>query len=239
MNLTWLDEHLETFVRPVLGSIPSIREIVPGTNLSRWTPDKIRMLHLIWDRIVKLAEDRVILLPGRDVWLFAVIANIKGNHPFEFRKEISGEVARSKILKDTLAHHHCLDTGFRGTVPTNLGIKHWHLIEWHTVARGGEGKKETLKDCYKRIMEHQIFPFNGHMPTFDTLGRLKRKGSPLNCLAGQLEGTLKYWDPGACTYDNMGLAVGLKEQKITVHMDTFSQAAIATRLIGESCLKER
>jgi hypothetical protein len=88
---TWLDEHLETFVRPYLGYIPNLKD-KPSKKSGHadWseilTNEAFYLLYLAWQEAKSRAAGRPILLPGRDVWLLEVIARCEGgNYPTVFR----------------------------------------------------------------------------------------------------------------------------------------------------------
>lgn len=228
---TWLDEHLETFVRPHLGSIPEIDKA--DVNLQKWfEPVTLKCLHAVWKKIKLLAQDRVILLPGRDVWLIEVIARMQDDHPTVFRKEISSCVARSKLLTDDFSKLHCLDTGYRGTVPMELGCEHWHLISWNVGPQ--TNTPEVIRERIKKRAEHQLFPGAPTM-TYGVNGVAQGKYSPIITLAGQLEGCPKYWDRGEVVYDKTHCKPhGIKKQVLFEGI-SFKRAAMLTRFVAESC----
>lgn len=240
---TWLDEHLETFVRPKLGKIPNID--TGAECIKRFTPVTVKCMHAVWKRMTQLAEDRMILLPGRDVWLFKVISGMLDNHPTLFRPEISSCVAKSGLLKDDFSKMHALDTGYSGTVPKSLGVKHWHLLSWGGHIDGFTIPKEP-KALAKHKEPHQVFPAFIWTRYCPKSGAVTHKGSPLAGLASHLEGTPKYWERGIVEFkpgssewslNPAAFAIAIKPQILSIDEPTFIKAAMLTRLIAESCLR--
>lgn len=141
----WLEHHLETFVRPNLKKIPVVTRVAMNDfPLNQWKPVHLKALHATWKEAKKKAKSRQILLAGRDVYLFEVLARLEG-FPTIFRPDISGPVAKAKIVKEDYTQCYLLDTGYAGTVPKALGIENFGLISC-----GGSYNKEQVK--------HQIFP---------------------------------------------------------------------------------
>lgn len=246
----WIDEHLETFVRPHLRSIPDID--MKRDALKPWNPRLIVALHAVWKQTKRLAEGRVILLPGRDVWLFEVLARMEG-WPTIFRQVISSSVARSGLLKEDFSKCHCLDTGFSGSVPKNLKVEHWHLVHWAGYPINGRPGTNPLaarvkdkhrvayfKGAWQRI-EHQVFPYV-QSGVQNPVTNIYTGGSPICSLASVLEGSPKYWERADVEYDppqTYTKAVKIKDQPLFQDMEVFRSAAMLTRLIAESCLIKR
>lgn len=135
MASTWLEEHLETFVRPYLGHIPKVDP--KDWNIQNWTPLRIRALRAIWNQAKVRSGGRPIILAGRDVFLIEVLARLE-NYPTTFRSDISSPTVG--LVKEDYSKYYCLDTGFRGSIPKALKCEAWDLIS-----------------CYSE-KTHQVFP---------------------------------------------------------------------------------
>lgn len=159
----WLDYHLETFVRPVLGLIPDINP--KQSDVMTFNPTKLGYLLELWRAAQLKAKDRMILLPGRDVWLFEVIARLEGFSTI-FKPELSSSV--SQWYKGDLKECFCVDTGYSGSVPRKLKIPNFALVSYSPYPRSPEN-----------VLAHQLLP-DGHKAV-------------VSSLSGYLEGCSKYW----------------------------------------------
>lgn len=148
----WLDEHLETFVRPFLRTIPN-----PDPK-DHWVvafkATHIKALVNVWAEAKKRSKGRQILLAGRDVYLFEVLARLEG-YPTIFRPDISRDTA--KHVKENYKECYLLDTGFQGSVPKALGMEHYDLISF------SGGDKEL----------HQVFPNSSGEPYYSLSSHLE------------------------------------------------------------------
>lgn len=185
---TWLDEHLETFVRPVLGEIPPPLEDPKNTYVQWFSPRTVTLLQAVWERVKVLAGGREILLPGRDVHLLEVLARIEG-FPTIFRPDISGATCSYVKEKQAYKECYCVDTGYAGSVPRTLEIRNYGLMRfssWTYYANprsGGMTKAAESANAVvlKTRLNHQIFPYvRDHN----------------NALPSYLEGMPKYWERG-------------------------------------------
>lgn len=133
----WLEEHLETFVKPHLGSIPDAGKpnqdwigheyAYLGGEAACLTPEILRELKSSWITGKALSKGKPILFPGRDAWLLHVMANMEG-YPTLFRPELSRSVAQSGIIDKTqFTGCFLVDCGSRGTIPNALGIEDYAL----------------------------------------------------------------------------------------------------------------
>lgn len=165
---TWLDVHLNNFVRPYLRCIP---EVEPDNMcIKRFSPKVLIALNLIWNEAKKKAQGRTILLPGRDVFLFEVIARMQGDYPTIFRPEISSAVA--DYVTENYKECFVLDTGYSGSIPKKLGIQNWSLVQYDPLY----SKNALAGDKPFR----QIFPKASRWSIYGSLSSL-------------LEGCPKYW----------------------------------------------
>jgi hypothetical protein len=165
MLSTWLDQHAETFVRPKLGFIPNVD--TKDYNIIQLGSRRLDQLKNVWEAAKKKAGGRMILLPGRDVFLFEVLARME-EFPTIFRPDISTLV--SPYVKEDYTDCYLLDTGYKGTIAKDLKIQNYGLIEFSIYSQ----KPEELKanKAKYQVMESQ------------------------DGLAGVLEGTPKYWQRG-------------------------------------------
>lgn len=114
-SMGWLQNHMETFVKPTLGYIP-----VLDNNYRRvFTSEEMAVVKAMW-KAVKCEARRVgkpILLAGRDVFIFEILARREG-FPTTFRPDISRLTVSH--VKEDYSGHLLFDTGFAGSIPRAL-----------------------------------------------------------------------------------------------------------------------
>lgn len=208
---TWLDEHLETFVRPQLGYIPNVDAKVLSEDywIQEFDNKSLIALNLIWLQTTKLAAGRTILLPGRDVFLFEVVARMLNNYPTVFRSDISYDVAPH--VKEDYTEHFCLDTGYKGSVPKAMKMKHWALVRYDYSTSDATWGNAVAKPKY------QIFP--------------KARSRVYMNLSGSLEGCPKYWTRASVQYDANRKAKAFRQ---TIDGYSFKSAAMLTIHVARS-----
>lgn len=200
MLSTWLDEHLETFVRPVLKKIPNVE---PNPWVNVFTIKKLNIMRGVWVQTKRLAKHKMILLAGRDVFLFEVLARMEGT-PTIFRPEISSSVANAKVIKDDFSDCFLLDTGYKGSVPKALGVPDWRMISYQPYVPATKADLEA----------YQLFP------------RMKRNLG----ITGTLEGCPKYWNIGMVRYDKFYRPIGITQSLADRSM--FNISAILTQHVA-------
>jgi hypothetical protein len=132
----WLDDHIEKFVKPVVGVVPDYKLIKPAdtdnytkmlTGANSIYPG---LLVKLWTEAKRRAAGRTILLPGRDVWLFEVLARLEGTDTI-FRPDISSNavttIAKSDPQKEVFKGCFCVDSCCAGSIPKKLGCADWAL----------------------------------------------------------------------------------------------------------------
>ena len=173
MARDWFDKHLEEFVRPYLKKVPDVDK--KEGYVKEWGPKHVIALLATWKEAKKKSSGRHVLLAGRDVFLFELLARLE-DYPTTFRPDISCNVAQSGLVKEDYTQCYLLDTGFKGTVPKALGISNYSLIK-------ADNYRLTPKEYSEFVAAHQVFPrAKGH--------------STLVTLAGKLEYVYKYWTQG-------------------------------------------
>lgn len=116
--MSWLTKHIDTFVKPILG------ESIPNIGLSYFSSPEKTIIKNVWRSVKKEAMGRVIILPGRDTYIFEILAR-RENYPTLFIPQCS---------IDTVSHitiplnSFLFDTGFRGTIPKTLNCKYFKLM---------------------------------------------------------------------------------------------------------------
>lgn len=123
VRVSWLQTHLEEFVRPVLGFVPSTM----GVPLS-FTSAEMTVIKNCWKSVKKSAKGKVLFLPGRDVFIFEVLAR-RENYPTLFQpgcSRMSVGYFKDKIPEDCFV----FDTGFMGSIPNKLGVKDFQLVSY-------------------------------------------------------------------------------------------------------------
>lgn len=130
--MNWLQEHMEGFVKPRLGYIPS-------EPLKFFTPSDMAAIKNVWRSVKREARGRTILLPGRDVFVFEILAR-REDYPTLFRPDCSRQTV-SYMTIDT-KNMFLLDTGFAGTIPVKLNARKFKLISY----------------CEPNSIQCQVFP---------------------------------------------------------------------------------
>lgn len=212
LSQSWLDDHLETFVRPQLGEVP----VVDPTSswVKTFNPRMLLAMNAVWDKAKRLAKGRVILLPGRDVWLFEVLARVQNDYPTVFRPELSSDVSKSPYAR-SLGFDDCfvLDTGYGGSVPRSMGIAHWSLIAYRPGMPIVRVPERSIR---------QVFP--------------RARQGALGSLSSTLEGSPKYWTRAVMKTDNNGIYTGFA-QTLEGYIP-FKSAAMLTIHVARSAWAE-
>jgi len=65
--MSWLEEHLETFVRPYIKHIPNL-------DTKFFSEDDMRRIKNIWRGVKQRAKGKKLLLTGRDIFVFEILA---------------------------------------------------------------------------------------------------------------------------------------------------------------------
>jgi len=141
---SWLQDHLENFIMPHLlqskfsSSKDQIRDSLARLTYSPvFTICEKTVMKNAWRSMKRHASGKKIILAGRDVWLFEVLAR-REKYPTLFLPNCSRASVRDIALDET--ENSCLfDTGFIGSIPRALNIEDFKLFS-------------------SRINEKQIFP---------------------------------------------------------------------------------
>lgn len=114
----WLQTHLEEFVKPVLGFIPTTGK----DDTHFFSSQEMTIIKNMWRSVKREARrtGKPLLLAGRDVFVWEVLAR-RENFPTVFRPEIS-RLTASHITED-YSKHFLFDTGFMGSIPSALRCK--------------------------------------------------------------------------------------------------------------------
>lgn len=118
----WLHKHLETFVKPYLGFIP------PDSAAPHFTRAEMTVIKNCWKSAKACAMGKKILLTGRDVFVFEILARREGYPTFFLPQCSRASVAAIKI--DNKEEVFLFDTGFVGSIPAALEIKNFKLLSY-------------------------------------------------------------------------------------------------------------
>lgn len=128
--MTWLTMHIEEFIKPVLG------EEFNTEPLGYFTPEEMTVIKNAWRSMKKQADHKQIFLPGRDVFIFEILARREG-YPTIFIPECSRATvdALAVSLGKSIRDCYMFDTGFAGSIPAAIGTKRFNMLSHHL--RGG------------------------------------------------------------------------------------------------------
>lgn len=120
--MSWLETHIEEFVEPVIGE-SNARTLEP---LNYFFPEELSVIKNTWRSVKKAAEGKPICLPGRDVFVFEVLAQ-REKYPTLFVPECS-RLTVDHIKIENLEEYFLFDTGFAGSIPRGLGVKEFKMM---------------------------------------------------------------------------------------------------------------
>ncbi len=176
----WLDQHIDEFVMPRL---PGFSELpVSEENPGYFTQDEKTVIKNIWRATKKNAKGKPILLAGRDVFIFEVLAR-REDYPTTFIPECSRMTARVLAEKiPNVKDYFLFDTGFVGSIPRALGIEDFTLLSFSRpfITYGDLRNEQKLREYEAGNVRKQIFP----------------RMSFSRGLALKIEVTPKYWESG-------------------------------------------
>jgi hypothetical protein len=114
---SWLQNHLDTFVYPTLGYVPKYD---PGIKV--FTPTEMRRIKSVWSSVKRQSKGKQLVLGGRDTFIFEVLAR-RENFPTLYLPKLS-RVTVGHIQIPDKENSILFDTGFAGSIPKKLGMKH-------------------------------------------------------------------------------------------------------------------
>lgn len=179
MSTSWLAEHLETFVKPYLGFIPV------EYDTKYFSAEEMTVIKNCWRSVKTSAKGRKVLLAGRDVFVFEVLAR-RENFPTLFLPECSRETVSAIRLEEKDVY--LFDTGFMGTIPARLGIDSFGLLSYAnksravekqifprlTMSRGLALKIERTPKYWEtgRLLDGKVFQILSRKEEFEKAARL-------------------------------------------------------------------
>lgn len=134
--MSWLNDHFEKFVIPHLGFDPrgitnrpyDPRIVSPTFSYSYFTAQEKTVIKNCWKSVKKEARGRKILLAGRDVFIFEILAR-RENYPTIFIPQCSRQTVRDIHFPEEM-DLFLFDTGFVGSIPNALGISTFKLMSY-------------------------------------------------------------------------------------------------------------
>lgn len=132
--MSWLRRHIEELsdTSPYVDQLSPFRLASNMTEFikiepSYFEPNEMAMLKNIWRSVKIVAKNQPLLLPGRDVFIFEILAR-RENYPTLFMPEISRAVVRD--FKTNLSNYFIFDTGFIGSIPRALNVDSFKLLSY-------------------------------------------------------------------------------------------------------------
>lgn len=143
--MSWLNEHFDNFVIPHLGFDPrEKKEFAFDNRPSKYfTPQEMTVIKNCWRSVKRAAAGRKILLAGRDVFIFEVLAR-RENYPTIFIPQCSRQTVRDIHFPEEM-NLFLFDTGFVGSIPIALGIDSFKLMSFAWMDR------KTEKQVFPRL----------------------------------------------------------------------------------------
>jgi len=123
---SWLQEHLEEFVEPVLGFIPT-------EPLSYFSAEEMTVIKNMWKSAKQASKGKLLVLPGRDVQIFEILARREG-FPTLFLPNCSRLTVRHMKVPN---NSFLFDTGFVGSIPMGLGVPDFLMASHASQSRFG------------------------------------------------------------------------------------------------------
>ena len=118
--MSWLREHIDTFVTPHLVIGESTFIYTGGQRQIK--PEQMAVIKNAWRSAKSAANGKKILLMGRDVWVFEVLAR-RENYPTIFDPSCSRQTCHHpKFAVYNSREHILLDTGFVGSIARAMHI---------------------------------------------------------------------------------------------------------------------
>lgn len=161
--MSWLEEHIESFVMPIVKNHEAIQE-----PLSYFEQEELTIIKNAWRSIKKDARGRTILLPGRDVFIFEVLARREG-YPTTFIPECSRMTVAELAKTLDVSNCYLFDTGFAGSIPRALRMENFKLLSHH--------EHDSRKQIFPRLTmsRHLALKIEG-TPKYWESGRLSIMG---------------------------------------------------------------
>lgn len=148
--MSWLEDHTNEFILPNLiemmerdeqdvkylrWSFDEAELLRPTTPGGYFTPAELTVIKNAWRSIKKRAKGRQVLLPGRDVFIFEILAR-RENYPTIFMPECS-RMTVVEMANKAWDMRHCFlfDTGFAGSIPRALRSKKFGLLSYSSYDR--------------------------------------------------------------------------------------------------------
>lgn len=186
-SISWLKEHFATFVSTVVGH--NVEPTLPAGYVRFFTPQEMSIIKNMWRSLkcASVSSNKPLLLPGRDVWLFEVLAR-RENYPTTFLPQISRLTVHT--FKDIYKHYYVADTGFIGSIPKILGTESYSMVSSAHAPTGFYNNSTcNCGTCKKgrRMGKFQAKPITSEVNQIFP----RMKGS--RSLALKIERTPKYW----------------------------------------------
>lgn len=199
--MTWLKEHFQQFVLPGLSGFSSFTSYTDESTVHQFrrgelklplsytpffTPQELSVIKNQWRSVKKAAAGRPILLAGRDVFIYEILARREG-FPTVFRPDISRNTMHHVV--EDYREHFLVDTGFAGHIPKALSIKNYMMASSDEVKTQGASYGTYYCTCRmcRRSKLRGITPLTKE--TYQIFPRMKGSRS----LALKIERTPKYW----------------------------------------------
>lgn len=187
----WLDEHIEGFVIPHLESEGNTISTVEWHRkalsslyepLNVFATEELTVIKNTWRSVKRAAKGKTVLLAGRDVFIFEVLARREG-YPTHFVPECSRMTVRHLKIPN-VEDYFLFDTGFIGSIPKGLGITDFSLMSYSS---------NSVFDGWGIYRQHKTNPL-----TIQVFPRLTFSRG----LALKIEQTPKYWESGRVVADD-------------------------------------
>lgn len=201
---SWLQDHLENFVRPVLGFIPT-------ESLTYFSAEEMAVIKNMWKSAKQASKGKLLVLPGRDVQVFEILARREG-FPTLFLPNCSrGTVSNMEVPDNSFI----FDTGFIGSIPKKLGVtdflmaSHSHQVHWLETSSNYDNKQVFPRLSLSRHLALKIESTPKYWNTARMLdGKIQQSYSPLEEFKRAAELTIAIYKDSSPSFVNQRQPLG-------------------------------
>lgn len=190
MTQSWLQSHFNSFVHSHV-SRADLAEAAKDFPAPYFSAPEMTAIKAVWRSAKLAAHGRRIILAGRDVWIFEVLARREGANTL-FLPALSRSTVNSCYWNKLLTKQDFLfDTGFSGTIPKKLSmhVGAWKLLSANSTTQQLLPRLLENRDLAIKIERTPKYWYSARLNEFDSKGRWipPSEGIPSNSITDKLE----------------------------------------------------